>query len=171
MDLKQLIGSFIETIIKVVVAIFLVMFVYDAAVKAYDYGYRVFAETPMTVGEGRTISISVEPDESVRDIGKKLQERGLIRDANLFFVQELVSEHHGQIQPGIYDLNTSMTSEEMLTVMSSEEVIVEEEETGASNDNVPVGEVGDEMDESWNDISDETEITDDESGVSEEIGE
>lgn len=137
MDIKQLIGSAVETVIKIAVVVFLVTFVYDAAVKAYDYGYRVFAEDPVTVGEGRTISISVEASDSVRDIGKNLEEKGLIRDANLFFVQELLSEYHGEIKPGIYDLNTSMTSEEMMDIMSSEPE-GEEEETGASTDNVPI---------------------------------
>ena len=54
------------------------------------------------------------------DIGKNLQEKGLIRDANLFFVQELLSENHGKINPGIYDLNTSMKSDEMLAIMAAE---------------------------------------------------
>ncbi len=139
MDIKQLIGSVIETIIKIVAVVFLVSFVYETAVKAYDYGYRVFAEEPVSVGEGRTISISVGAGDSVRDIGKNLEEKGLIRDANLFFVQELLSEYHGKIIPGIYDLNTSMTNDEMLEIMSSEQE--EEEDTGASTDNVPIGEV------------------------------
>ena len=139
MDIKQLIGSVVETAIKIAAVVFLVSFVYDAAVKAYDYGYRVFAEEPVTVGEGRTISISVGAGDSVRDIGKNLEEKGLIRDANLFFVQELLSEYHGKIIPGIYDLNTSMTNDEMLEIMSSEPE--EEEDTGASTDNVPIGEV------------------------------
>ena len=139
MDIKQLIASAVETIIKIAAVVFLVSFVYETAVKAYDYGYRVFAEEPVSVGEGRTISISVGAGDSVRDIGKNLEEKGLIRDANLFFVQELLSEYHGKILPGIYDLNTSMTNEEMLEIMSSEQE--EEEDTGASTDNVPIGEV------------------------------
>ena len=139
MDIKQLIGSVIETIIKIAAVVFLVSFVYETAVKAYDYGYRVFAEEPVSVGEGRTISISVGAGDSVRDIGKNLEEKGLIRDANLFFAQELLSEYHGKIIPGIYDLNTSMTNDEMLEIMSSEQE--EEEDTGASTDNVPIGEV------------------------------
>lgn len=143
MDIKSIIASLVETIIKVAVAIFLVTFVYDKAVQAYDFGYRVFAEEPVSYGEGRTISIYVEEDESVRDIGRNLQEKGLIRDANLFFVQELLSEYHGKIKPGIYDLNTSMKSDEMLEIMAAEAEEEEEEEPAASSDNVPIGETGD----------------------------
>ncbi|MCM1264255.1 MAG: endolytic transglycosylase MltG [Butyrivibrio sp.] len=119
MDIKQIIGSILETCIKIAAVIFVVMFVYNTSIKAYDYGYRVFAEEPMTFGEGRTISIYVKSEDSVKDIGVNLQEKGLIRDANLFYVQELLSEYHGKIQPGIYDLNTSMKPEEMIAVMSA----------------------------------------------------
>ncbi|MDE7283080.1 MAG: aminodeoxychorismate lyase [Lachnospiraceae bacterium] len=128
MDIKQIIGSIVETIIKIVAAVFIVMFVYNTAIKAYDYGYRVFAEEPMTFGEGRTISIYVKSEDSVKDIGENLQEKGLIRDANLFFIQELLSEYHGMIVPGIYDLNTSMKVEEMLEIMTADYVETEEED-------------------------------------------
>lgn len=138
MDIKQLVASVIETIIKIVIAVFVVRFVIGTAIKAYDYGYRVFAEEPVSVGEGRTISISVEPGDSVKAIGENLVEKGLIRDANLFFVQELLSEYHGKIQPGIYDLNTSMRTDEMMEIMSAE-YVEEDEEESASSDNVPIG--------------------------------
>ena len=127
MDVKQLVASIFETVIKIVVAVFLIMFIYDAAVKAYDYGYRVFAEEPMTVGEGRTISIFIRESDSAKDIGNTLEEKGLIRDARLFIVQELLSEYHGKIVPGIYDLNTSMSTEEMLEIMATEPEDAEEE--------------------------------------------
>lgn len=119
MKIGAIVGGTIELIIKIVAFAFIVMFVFRTATTAYDYGYRVFAEEPVTVGEGRTISIYVEETASAKEVGEMLQEKGLIRDANLFVIQELLSENHDKIQPGIYDLNTSMTSQEMLTVMST----------------------------------------------------
>lgn len=119
MNLKYLIGATFELIVKVAVLIVIITFIHKTAVSAYDYGYRVFAEEPVTVGEGRTISVYVEETDSVSDIGKMLEEKGLIKDAGLFTIQELLSENHGKIQPGIYDLNTSMTGQEMLAVMSA----------------------------------------------------
>lgn len=119
MKIMSIIGGVAELIIKIAAFVFIVMFIFKTAVTAYDYGYRVFAEEPLTVGEGRTISIYVEEDASAKEIGEMLQEKGLIRDAKLFVIQELLSENHDKIQPGIYDLNTSMTSQEMLSVMGT----------------------------------------------------
>ncbi len=127
MNVKQLVLSVIETIIKVVVAVFIIMYIYRTAIEAYDYGYRVFAEEPMSLGEGRTISISVEQDDSAYDIGQNLKKKGLIRDAKLFYVQELLSEYHGKEIPGIYDLSTSMTSSEMMAIMAGEVEETDEE--------------------------------------------
>lgn len=119
MDIKHIIGAAIELIVKAAIFVFIISFVYKTAVAAYSYGFRVFAEEPMTYGEGRTISVYVENTDSVKEIAQMLQEKGLIRDAGLFTLQELLSENHGKIQPGIYDLSTSMTSQEMLAVMAS----------------------------------------------------
>ena len=126
MNIKYIIGSIVEMVIKIVVFIFIAMFVIRTATAAYDYGFRVFAEKPMDVGEGRMISVSIGNADSAKEVGEMLQERGLIRDAKLFRIQELLSENHGKIQPGIYVLSTSMTVQEMLAVIAVEP---EEEES------------------------------------------
>lgn len=130
MKVKYVIGSLVETIIKIAAFVFIAMFVVRTATAAYDYGFRVFAEEPMEAGEGRIISVSVGGSDSAKEVGEMLQEKGLIRDANLFRIQEFLSEHHGKIQPGIYDLSTAMTAQEMLAVIAVEPETDEEEETG-----------------------------------------
>lgn len=118
-SIKYVIGSLVETIVKIVALVFIVMFVARTATAAYDYGFRVFAERPVEAGEGRTISVSIGNADSAKEVGEMLAERGLIRDANLFRIQELLSEHHGKIRPGIYDLSTAMTAQEMLEVIAA----------------------------------------------------
>ncbi len=130
MKIKYVIGSLAELIIKIAAFIFITMFVVRTATAAYDYGFRVFAEEPMEAGEGRVISVSIGGGDSAKEVGEMLQERGLIRDANLFRIQELLSEHHGKIQPGIYDLSTSMTAQDMLAVIAVEPEEEEDEEAG-----------------------------------------
>lgn len=118
MSIKEILGSTVQIIVKAAVFVYIIMYIFRAATAAYDYGYRVFAEEPVSVGEGRIISVYIEGDESALDVGNMLQEKGLIRDGRLFMIQELLSEHHGNIQSGVYDLNTSMTAQEMLEVIA-----------------------------------------------------
>lgn len=120
MNLKYIVGSIVQLVVKAAVFVFIITYILRISTAAYDYGYRVFAEPPVSAGEGRTISVYIEEKESVRDVGNLLQEKGLIRDANLFRIQELLSEYRGKIQPGIYDLSTSMTAQEMLAVIAQE---------------------------------------------------
>ena len=89
MKAGEIIGSFVESIIKIVVAIVIVMYVYKWATAAYDFGYRIFTEEPMSVGEGRIISVEITEDATAKSIGQMLEDRGLIRDKNVFFLQEL----------------------------------------------------------------------------------
>ncbi len=119
MNVKYLIGTVIETIVKVVILAAVIIFVFRTATQAYDFGYRVFADEPVSISGGRTITVGIAEDASVKDIAEMLQDKGLIEDAQLFVVQELLSAHHDQILPGIYDLSTDMKAEQMLEIMST----------------------------------------------------
>lgn len=135
MNGKYLVGVVIETVLKVIVIAAAVMFVLRASGQAYDFGYRVFADEPVSVTGGRTITVGVAEGAGIKDIAAMLEEKGLIEDAKLFVVQEFVSAHHGEILPGIYDLNTGMTAAEMLAVMSTptEETDVNQENKAAKS--------------------------------------
>ena len=128
MNLKYVVGSTAQLIFKVVLFAVIIMYIITMATAAYDYGYRVFTEPPMTFGDGRIISVYIEDGSSALDVGEMLQDKGLIRDGRLFMIQELLSEHHDKIQPGVYDLNTNMTAQEMLEVIAQEPETDEETE-------------------------------------------
>lgn len=119
MNAKYLIVAMIETIIKIAIIAAAVVFVFRGATQAYDFGYRVFADQPVSVSGGRTITVGISESASLKEIAQMLEERGLIEDSKLFIVQELLSAYHGKILPGIYDLSTDMTAEQMLEVMST----------------------------------------------------
>lgn len=128
-----MIAAAVEMVIKVVVVAAVAVFVIRGATQAYDFGYRVFADEPMSISGGRTITVGVSEAMKITDIAQMLEEKGLIEDAKLFVVQELLSAHHDKILPGIYDLSTSMTAEEMLVIMSTPaQDAVEDEEGGES---------------------------------------
>ena len=80
----------------------------------------------MSLEPGRDVTVIINEGNSTRQIGDILQQNGLIKDAGIFVVQEKLSEYAGEIKPGVYVLNTSMTTEKMIAVMSGN---VEEEKT------------------------------------------
>lgn len=120
MNNKEIVGSVFGMAFKIIAAVLIVMFVYKYAFVAYDYGYRLFGEQPITSGEGRTVTVTIPEDADAKKVGEILETKGLIRDSQLFVLQELLSDYHGKILTGDFELNTSMTAEEMLSVLSTE---------------------------------------------------
>ena len=119
MEGRQIAGAVVGTVIKVVVTAVFLMFVYRYAVEAYDYGYRIFGEEPMDAEPGRDVTVTIGEHDSTQDVAEMLMQRGLIRDAKLFVVQEKLSGLEEGIQPGTYDLNTAMKVEEMLEIFAA----------------------------------------------------
>ncbi|MBQ7766558.1 MAG: endolytic transglycosylase MltG [Lachnospiraceae bacterium] len=118
---KKMIWGVTKSIFKIALALAVVLLVYNLGMKAYDFGYRIFAEEPVELGTGRTVSVSIVEGKTVSEIGEILEEKGLIRDAKLFYFQEMFSEYKGELKPGVYELSTGMTPYEMMEIMSASE--------------------------------------------------
>lgn len=105
-------------IFRVVFVIAAVFLIYRGAGVCYDYGYRIFTEPAVSSGEGRTMTVAVTDKMSVWDIGDLFEKNGLVRDGRLFAIQYYLSEFREDVKPGVFELSTSMTAEEMMEAMA-----------------------------------------------------
>ena len=98
---------------------------------AYKFGYMVFDTAPLTKSEddARYVTVVIHEDDTMYQIGETLASKGLFENAAVFWVQEMLTDYEGEIQPGTYFLNTSQTLEEMFAVL-----------TGADTEGQPVPE-------------------------------
>ena len=126
MNAKQLLGAISAMIVRIVVAAAIIAAVFKLAISAYDFGYQIFADVPMSEGSGRTVSVVVSEGQSSRELAKMLEQKGLIKDANVFYIQEQLSDYKDMIKPGTYELSTAMNSEQMLAILC--DVQAEQEE-------------------------------------------
>lgn len=118
MDVKQLLGAVSATIIKIVVAVIIIVSVFRLAVYAYDFGYQVFADMPVSEGEGRIVSVEISEGLENRELAKMLEQKGLVNDANVFYIYDLLSDYRKkELKPGTYELSTAMNAEEMLEIL------------------------------------------------------
>lgn len=109
------------TVFRVAAVILVVYLIYQGSEICYDYGYRVFTEPAMTSEErARTVRVTITSDMSPWDIGKLLESRGMVRDGKLFVLQYYLSENLKDVGPGVFDLNTSMTAEDIMAAMVQE---------------------------------------------------
>ncbi len=118
MKISTLISGILSFIVRAAIVVIVIYGVKQVCIKAYDYGYRIYSEPPMAEENGVDVVVTIPMGSSVKDTGKILLDNGLIRDDKLFYMQELLSDYHGKLEPGTYALNTSMKVEEMLAVMS-----------------------------------------------------
>ena len=116
MKLNKLVLKFVSISFSILVMLLVVIGLIKLGSFCYDFGYRVFTEGPVEEKPGTDVT----GDLSEYQIGKLLKKEGLIRDANLFYVQLRMSAYHGKLKTGTYTLNTSMTAKDMMVVMAAE---------------------------------------------------
>ncbi len=127
MSIKKIILGIINVAVRVAILIFVFSLIKKVCLTSYDYGYRVFSEKAMTEGDGFDKEVVIPIGSSALDIGKILKNKGLIRDEKLFYIQVLLSSYRGKLNPGSYNLNTSMTAEDMMRVMAGADEPEEED--------------------------------------------
>ncbi|MCR5468995.1 MAG: endolytic transglycosylase MltG [Lachnospiraceae bacterium] len=109
----------LTTSATILIWVLVVFYLYRFGQFAYDMGYRVFTEPAMTTeAEAKDKLVTIDSDMSDLDIGKELEEKGLIDNHILFVIQYKLSAYSGKIKDGTYTLSTSMTTKDMLKVMA-----------------------------------------------------
>ena len=87
---------------------------------SYQSGNDIFDQQPMSPGEGQEITVVVKEDDSVYDIAKTLESKGLVEDAKVFWIQEKLSNYKGQMKPGTYLLSTAYEPSRLLAIMAGD---------------------------------------------------
>jgi len=123
--MKQIIQTVVINIFKIVLAIVVIMLIYQAGMKAYHFGYAVFAEEAVDIEPGRTFEITIVQGKDVKDVAVMLEESGLIKSSEIYRIREWFSTEKGDMKPGVYELNTSMFPSEMISILAGDN----EEET------------------------------------------
>ena len=126
--------SFMGTVVRGVLLVVCAVVVINVGKKAYDFGFRIFTEGPVAEAPGRDIIMSVDKGEGLTDVSKKLEEKGITSDWMLFFIQAKLSEYKGKIEPGTYTLNNSLTTDELMAILTKAET---EKKDGESDEYIP----------------------------------
>lgn len=128
--IKDLTIAFAGTVVRVALVILAVICILRYAGKAYNFGYRIFAEEPMSDAPGRDITVTVTNSDSQAEIMQMLEDKGIIRDHKLFTIQKKLSLYKDDIKPGTYVLNTSMNHDELIEILAG--VSDEDDELGTA---------------------------------------
>lgn len=127
MSASKIVMRILSISFSVLIFIVVVYGLYQAGLKAYSYGYRIFTEPAVSSGNGRDRLVNIKNSMDASDVAQLLENKGLIRDKWLFVLQLKLLEYEDRLVPGHYTLNTSMTAREMMEIMSG---VSEEAEDG-----------------------------------------
>lgn len=102
--------------ITVLFCVLVVCGLYQVGLKCYDFGYRVYTEPAVSQENGKEQIVQITEDMGTKDLAELLEEKGLVRDARLFYFQAKLAGFN--LQPGVYKVSTSMTAREMMVAMT-----------------------------------------------------
>ncbi len=116
---NKAIFHFIRFSLGILLVVVLIFVAKQLAVAGYDFGYRMFTEKAVSSGEGREVPILIQDGMKDKEIAELLEQKGLIRDSKLFYLQMKVFDYSGKLIPGVYTLNTNMEPKELMIAMST----------------------------------------------------
>ena len=105
---------------RIVLYVCVIVLIFWIGKSTYKFGYNVFNQQPMSPGEGQEVTVVIKEGTSVYKIAKTLERKGLIEDAKVFYVQELLSNYHGALRPGTYLLSTAYSPNRIMGILAGD---------------------------------------------------
>lgn len=103
---------------RVVFTVVIVLALVYVGQSTYRFTRAVFSDAAIEEEPGRNVKIQIKEEVNVKRLAEVLEENGLIDSALVLRVQMKMDSFEGPVQPGSYELNTSMSPSKMLKVLS-----------------------------------------------------
>ena len=116
-EINRITTAIIRISVKLIVYALIILLLYEAVTKGYAFGHEIFFAESVEEAPGRDKTITIEPDTSVNEAARLLADDGLIGSEVAFIFQSKFYDYD-TIYPGVYNLNTSMTSKEILQALN-----------------------------------------------------
>lgn len=104
--------------VRFIIIALVVIFLLRGAIFAYQFGYSIFMDEAATAANaGRDVEVTLLEGSNAKDIGKQLEALGVIKDADIFYIQALLAGCSKKLKGGAYVLNTSMTPSAIMEIL------------------------------------------------------
>lgn len=103
---------------RVVLTVVIVLGIIYMGQTTYRFTHAVFCDAAIEEAPGRAVKIQIKEEISAKKLAQVLEENGLVENALVFQLQMKLEDFEGTVQPGSYELNTSMSPSSMLKVLS-----------------------------------------------------
>lgn len=113
--------AFAGGVFKIALYVCIVVMVFWLGKSSYEFGYNVFNQQAVSPENGQEVTVVITEGTSVYEVGKILERKGLIEDAKVFWVQELLSSYRGKMTSGTFLLSTAYTPNRIMAILSGED--------------------------------------------------
>lgn len=113
----KIVNGVLSVILRSLLALLVAMVVFAAGRGAYRFGYSVFSKKGMEAAPGRDVTVTIEEGMSTAKVAQELYNKGLIGNVWVFRAQKIF--YGTGIYPGNYQLNTSMSGQQILRILAS----------------------------------------------------
>lgn len=116
-DMNTVTGTIMGVSCRALIYVLVFFLLFLGITRGYSYGHEIFAPAPMAAPPGTDYEIVVQDGDSVSEVGRLLEDKGLIKDKNIFLLQAKLYEY--SVYPGTYTLNSSENSKDMLKALDA----------------------------------------------------
>ncbi|MCC8061021.1 MAG: endolytic transglycosylase MltG [Clostridiales bacterium] len=110
--INKVTGTVIGVSGRLILLALIILLLVEGMSRGYAFGYDIFHPTAMEEAPGTDISVTIPEDQSDSETAAMLEDVGLI--ANRYAMMFQLKFYEYEIYPGTYQLNTAMTSKEIL---------------------------------------------------------
>lgn len=117
-EINKITGTIIGISGKLIIYAVVILLLFEGVARGYAFGHDIFYATAMEAAPGTSKTVTIPKGYSSKDAAEVLEHAGLIDNVLAFQIQRLFYDY--DIHPGTYELNTSMTSKEILQELNAE---------------------------------------------------
>ncbi len=125
--LLRMTGGVLQICINIIFYAAVVIMIIKAADFSYDFAYQVFGDVSVEAAPGRDVKVQILKGETSMNIAAKLEDSRVVVNKYSFYLKTKLKEY--DIMPGTFILNTSMSYDEVLEVITDYSKSIDEEES------------------------------------------
>lgn len=122
------ITSFVlRLLMNIIFYIVVVILIINVSKAAFDFTYQLYGPVTVDPAPGKEIMLQIKQGESSMDVASKLELNRAIENKYAFYLKTKLQNE--VIMPGTYSINSSMTYEEILEIITDYKASIVQEET------------------------------------------
>lgn len=112
----KILSFIIRLMLNVIFYIAVIYLIARISQLTYNFTYQIFGQVTKEEAPGRDVEIQIKKGESTMNVASKLEFNKVIVNKYSFYVKAKLKKY--VIMPGTYTVNTSMTYDEIFTIIT-----------------------------------------------------